>query len=101
MNQLFEHFEKALRAYEEVSGLKDSVPILEVLWECYQDGKPVDDGLIRQEEEAIDPIFEELSVDASDALTGLICDLCTAYQRAAFLEGIQIGFHLRDFLSAK
>ena len=29
---------------------------------------------------------------------GLIADLVTAYQRAAFLEGIHIGFHLNEAL---
>ena len=59
---------------------------------------PVDDGLIREQEHAIDPIFQELSIPSANKLSDLVYGLCTAYQRAALLEGVHIGFRLSEEL---
>ena len=101
MNNYIEQLKKELSEYESWSGLDKSVSVLDLLWENYQQSNPIDDGLIQQREAAIAPIFYELSITASDALSGLIVDLCTAYQRAALLEGIHIGVELAESLYKK
>ena len=99
IDHCIEKLKNDLTQYEEKCGLNSSV--LDSLFNIYQEANPVDDGLIRQREAAITPVFQELSVPASDVLTGLIVDLVTAYQRAAFGEGIHIGFHLSEELQSK
>jgi len=101
MRDYMEKLKNDLSEYEVKSGLSESVSALELLWENYSAMNPIDDGLIRTRDAALDPVFQELSVPASDALTGLIVDLVTAYQRAAYLEGIHIGFHLSEALQEK
>ena len=98
MNTNIERLITDLTESEAKAGLQDSV--LDLIWKYYLESNPVDDGLIRQREDAIEPIFQELSVKSADMLTGLIVDLCTAYQRAALLEGIHVGFRLFDELAA-
>ncbi len=68
--------------------------ILELLWERYCEVNPIDDNWVNLQEARLRPVFQELSLESSDILSGLLVDLCTAYQHAAFLEGIRIGFHL-------
>ena len=68
--------------------------ILELLWYCYASANAIDDGLIKRSEDALLPVFKELSVVSEDTLFELIAELVTAYQRAAFLEGMQIGVQL-------
>ena len=80
-----------LTSYAAKTGLKETPSILELLWQNYLQANPIDDGLIKEREEALTPVFRELSVASSDVLSDLIVDLCTAYQRAALLEGIYIG----------
>lgn len=99
MRNYIEQLQNDLTEYEAKSGLNGSV--LELLWNIYMETTPVDDGLIRKREAAIAPVFQELSVPASDGLTDLIADLCAAYQRAALLEGIHIGFRLSEELQSK
>lgn len=99
MNESIELLMQELRNYQTRCGQDSSDSILELLWYCYLESNPVDDGQIKQAEAAIAPVFEELSLKSSDLLMDSICDICTAYQRAAFLEGLQTGFHLSDELS--
>lgn len=98
MNTNIERLITDLTEYEAKAGLQESV--LDLIWKYYLESNPVDDGLIRQREDAIEPIFQELSVKSADMLTGLIVDLCTAYQRAALLEGIHVGFRMAQELDA-
>ena len=90
MNPYIEQLKKEL---EKFTGSGD-FSVLELLWYCYSASNPIDDGLIKQQEEALKPVFDELSNDSADRLFNLIGDLCTAYQRAAFLEGVQVGIQL-------
>ena len=83
-----------LDAYTAKCGNDRPESVLELLWYCYSSAVPVDDGYIKQREDALAPVYEELSAASEDALFELISELVTAYQRAAFLEGMQIGAQL-------
>ena len=98
MNVYIKQFKDQLADYQTKCADKAPVPVLELLWQCYFQSNTVDDGLIRQAELTIQHVFETLPVENSDVLFDMIGDLITAYQRAAFLEGIQIGAHLVDAL---
>ena len=98
MNQYIERVKKELSEYRIRCHRVESESILNLLWQCYLESCPVDDGRIKAAESTIAPVFNELSNVSSDLLSDMINDLCTAYQRAAFLEGIQIGVHLFEEL---
>ena len=72
--------------------------VSELLWYCYSASNPIDDGLIKQRELALQPVFEELSNDSADKLFDLVTDLCFAYQRAAFMEGMNVGIRIQSEL---
>ena len=99
MNQYIEYIKKGIAEYASKCNVPESESILDFLWQCYSESNPVDDGRIREAELLIVPVLEALPIEKADALSDLIFDLCLAYQRAAFLEGIQTGFHLFDELA--
>ena len=87
------HTQKLLNAiadYESKCGISPS-SVLDALWYDYSCRNPIDDGRLRQAEKNLSPVFEELSMEASDCLTDQIVDLLNAYQRAAYLEGLCTG----------
>ena len=90
------HTQKLLNAiadYESKCGISPSSG-LDALWDDYSCRNPIDDGRLRQAEKNLSPVFEELSMEASDCLSDQIVDLLNAYQRAAYLEGLCTGAHL-------
>ena len=91
MNQSIKTLHTAIAAYEAKCGITAPESILEALWYDYSCRNPIDDGRLRQAEQNLSPVFEELSMEASDCLTDQIVDLLNAYQRAAYLEGLCSG----------
>ena len=88
-------FMQQLAQYEAACGIDKPESILDFLFYWYSATAPVDDGRILQSEQALTPVFEALSMEYSDTLFDRVSDLCLAYQRAAFLEGLRTGYHLR------
>ena len=77
--------------YESKCGISPSSSVLEALWYDYSCRNPIDDGRLRLAEKNLSPVFEELSMEASDCLTDQIVDLLNAFQRAAYLVGLCTG----------
>ena len=91
------HTQKLLNAiadYESKCGISPSSSVLDALWYDYSCRNPIDDGRLRQAEKNLSPVFEALSMEASDCLTDQIVDLLNACQRAAYLEGLCTGANL-------
>ena len=94
MNPTAQSLLTAIAAYESECGISTPESILEFLWYHYSCRNPIDDGRLRLAEKNLSPVFEELSMEASDCLTDQIVDLLNAYQRAAYLEGLCTGANL-------
>ena len=100
MNPYLSLFHDYLQTYQQQGGINSIESVLDLLWQCYSAGVPVDDGQIRTCEEALRPYMESLPFAASNDLFDCISDLCTAYQRAAFWEGLLLGARLHAELSS-
>lgn len=98
MNIYIQQLKHELKNYENLCGKEDDFSILRFLCQSYSCFSPTDDGQIPKCSDALSPIYRELSVKNADTLSNLICDLCTAYQRAAFYDGILVGAHLVEEL---
>ena len=94
MNPYTQKLLTAIAAYESKCGITEPDSILEALWYEYSCRSPIDDGQIRQAEKNLSPVFEALSMEASDRLFDQIVELLNAYQRSAYLDGLRIGVHL-------
>ena len=90
MNPYTQKLLNAIADYESKCGISPS-SVLEALWYDYSCRNPIDDGRLRQAEKNLSPVFEELTMEASDCLTDQIVDLLNTYQRAAYLEGLCTG----------
>ena len=99
MESIVSHLRKDIAEYAQKCGSTESSSILEFLFYNYLSSRPTNDGKIPQCEKALSPVFSELSLENSDRLFDLIADLCAAYQRSAFFEGIRIGVQLSSELT--
>lgn len=100
MNNYLVQLSEQMKKYGAENTVIGMDSVLELLWQCYAECNPVDDGRIRAAEFAMRPVFQALPLEDSDDLSNLIADLCLAYQRAAFLEGVQVGACLKVELAA-
>ena len=56
--------------------------------------------MIRYQYHQIDEIVNRLTLAENDRLFSITVDLCDACTRKAFIDGIKVGYHLREELSA-
>ena len=87
-----------LRTYlteKESSGLEPECDsLLETLYLYYNASVSVEGDKVKAAEEALQPLYETLSYDATEEHFDIVSDLCIAYERAAFIAGIRAGARL-------
>lgn len=86
---------KALSAqiYSSIRGLKDSEAdsVLEFLYIAYADVQRQDPEELKQLFVHLDNHLKGLSLEENNEIFNIVCSLCCAYEKRAFLDGIQIG----------
>ena len=91
-----------LKAYIESHpfdpGDSDCDTVLDQLYQAYAESHESDPPEIRDGFEELDALLEQLSLDDNNAVWNLCCQLCTAYEHKAFLDGLQYGAHLMQNL---
>ena len=75
-------------------GESDCETILDQLYQAYAESHESDPPKIRKSFKTLDDPLGELPLDDNNAVFNLCCSLCTAYERKAFLDGMQYGAHL-------
>ena len=65
--------------------------VLDMLFEYYRELNRPETEVVRAEFAHISHILEKLPHEEMDMVWDRICDLCIAYQRMAFLDGLGIG----------
>ena len=68
--------------------------VLEQLYQAYAESHESDPPEIRDGFKELDDLLGDLSLDDNNAVWNLCCQLCTAYERKAFIDGLQHGSHL-------
>ena len=68
--------------------------VLDQLYQAYAESHESDPPEIRDGFKELDALLEQLSLDDNNAVWNLCCQLCTAYERKAFIDGLQYGAHL-------
>ena len=76
------------------TGDPDCKTVLEQLFLAYQESHESDPQEIRDGFKELDTMLGQLPLCNNDAVYGLCCSLCSAYERKAFLDGFQYGAHL-------
>jgi hypothetical protein len=79
-------------------GDTDCETVLDQLYQAYAESHESDPPEIRDGFKELETFLETLPLDDNNAVWNLCCQLCTAYENKAFLDGIQYGAHLMSEL---
>ena len=89
---------EALKAYMDThpfdAGTSDCETVLEQLYQAYSDSHESDPPNITALFRELSEYLERLPLDTNSSIFRLTCDLCIAYEKKAFLDGVQYGAHL-------
>ena len=87
-----------LKAYIESHpfdpGDSDCDTVLDQLYQAYAESHESDPPEIRDGFKELDALMDSLPLDDNNAVWNLCCQLCTAYEHKAFIDGLQYGAHL-------
>ena len=72
----------------------NSDTVLDQIYQAYQESHESDPSEIRDSFKELDALLGNLSLNDNNAVWNLCCQLCTAYEYKAFLDGLQYGAHL-------
>ena len=93
-----ENIAKRLNAYIAThpfdAGDSDCETVLDQLYQAYAESHESDPPEIRDGFKELDALLGELSLDDNNAVWNLCCQLCTAYEHKAFLDGIRYGYQI-------
>ena len=89
---------KRLKAYIDTHpfdpGDNDSETVLDQLYQAYAESHENDPPEIRDGFKKLDDRLGSLSLDDNNAVWNLCCQLCTAYEHKAFIDGVRYGANL-------
>ena len=94
MNEIAKRLNAYINAHPFDSGDSDCETVLDQLYQAYAESHESDPPEIRDGFKELDALLEQLSLDDNNAVWNLCCQLCTAYERKAFIDGLQYGAHL-------
>ena len=75
-------------------GDSDCETVLEQLYQAYAESHESDPTEISGGFKALAEFLCNLPLDDNNAVFNLCCRLCSAYERKAFIDGLQYGAHL-------
>ena len=91
-------FTEALKAYTRDHPFDarngDTETVLDQLYQAYAESHESDPPEISEGFKELECFLEALPLDDNNTVFNLCCRLCTAYERKAFIDGLQYGAHL-------
>ena len=100
MNSTIEKLKAYLEEQPVNAAYNDAQSLLELLCYIYMTETPVDGATIRYQYQQIDNIINRLTLAENDQIFSITVALCDACTRKAFMDGVKIGYHLLEELSA-
>ena len=89
---------KRLKAYMDKHPIElgdtDCETVLDQLYQAYAESHESDPPEIRYGFKELEEFLCKLPLEDNNAVFNLCCQLCTAYERKAFIDGLQYGAHL-------
>ena len=68
--------------------------VMDQLFQAYQESHESDPPDIREGFRQLDDLLGHLLLEDNNTVFNLCCRLCSAYERKAFIDGLQYGAHL-------
>ena len=100
MDKIAKQLNAYITAHPFDSGDSDCETVLDQLYQAYAESHESDPPEIRNGFKELDDLLAELSLDDNNAVWNLCCQLCTAYEHKAFLDGLQYGAYLIQELNS-
>ena len=98
-------FAEALKAYTRDhpfdAGNGDAVTVLDHLYQAYAESHESDPPEIGEGFKELECFLETLPLDDNNAVFNRCCRLCIAYERKAFMDGLQYGAYLMRELNTE
>ena len=79
-------------------GDSDCKTVLEQLYQAYAESHESDPPEISEGFKELEDFLETLPLDDNNAVFNLCCRLCSAYERKAFIDGMEYGANLMQEL---
>ena len=98
MDELAQRLKAYIEAHPFDPGGSECETVLDQLYQAYAESHESDPPEIRNGFKELDDLLGSLSLDDNNAVWNLCCQLCTAYEHKAFLDGVQYGAHLMNEL---
>ena len=100
MDELAQQLKAYIEAHPFDPGDSECETVLDQLYQAYTDSHESDPQEIRNGFKELDDLLGGLSLDDNNAVWNICCQLCTAYERKAFLDGLQYGAYLIQELNS-
>ena len=94
MKDIARRLDTYIQAHPIDSGDSDCGSILDQLYQAYAESHESDPAEIGNGFKELEEFLCELPLEDNNAVFNLCCRLCSAYERKAFIDGLQYGAHL-------
>ena len=94
MDNIAQRLKAYLESHPFDPGDSDCETVLNQLYQAYAESHESDPPEIRNGFKELDALMDSLPLDDNNAVWNLCCQLCTAYEHKAFIDGLQYGAHL-------
>jgi hypothetical protein len=101
MNDIAKRLSNYIEAHPFDSGDSNCATVLDQLYQAYIESHDTDPPEISNGFKELEGFLSELPLDDNNAVFNLCCRLGSAYERKAFLDGLQYGAHLISDLREK
>ena len=94
MDKLAERLKSYIDTHPIDLGDGNCETVLNQLYQAYAESHESDPPEIRDSFKELDNLLGSLPLEDNNAVFNLCCCICTAYERKAFIAGLQYGAHL-------
>ena len=94
MSEIANRLNTYIQSHPFDSGDSGCETVLEQLYQAYAESHESDPAEISDGFKELEDFLCSLPLDDNNAVFTLCCRLCSAYERKAFLDGLQYGAHL-------
>ena len=94
MDKIAERLKAYLDTHPLDLGEGDCKTVLDQLYQAYAESHESDPPEIREGFKGLDELLGILPLDDNNTVFNLCCSLCSAYERKAFIDGVQYGARL-------
>lgn len=94
MNKIINYLKTYIEAHPFDSGDSDCETVLDQLYQAYAESHESDPPEIGEGFKELEEYLCNLPLGDNNAVFNLCCRLCSAYERKAFIDGVQYGARL-------